>query len=297
MKNYCLKRFVAFILGLILAFSIFPVKIMAFEQGSEGILSDGEFFSVSSRLISENWDDDFVESIPPTLDNIEEFIEHIEEDATQDIESPISLLEARIGFSGTYSTRVNHVNFEDIQELSPEMQRAIRELASQNIVFGTERNRFNPEAPISRAEIAAITMGMLHQLDPLAVSNFDDVRQNDWFYASVSSAYTRRIMQGNGRYFYPSLIITRSQLTSVAARILRNEGFSTPSNPNQYLSWFTDRNDIESWSVEDISLATQAGIVTLRADGRLLPNAPVTKGEAALMLHRTYLKIFGFRPR
>jgi len=76
----------------------------------------------------------------------------------------------------------------------PGRQRAIRELAHQ-------------EDSISRAKIASISVRMLGQFDPFAVSRFVDVRQNDWFYASVSSAYNRRIMLGNGRYFYPSLIM------------------------------------------------------------------------------------------
>jgi len=280
MKNYCSKRFVAFILGLILAFSMFPVHIIAFEVGSDGVLSGDEFFSASSWLISENWDDDFVESISPAKYN-----------------PASSLLEAGIGSRPIFSVVENVENFEDIQELSEEMQMAIRVLASQNIVFGTERNRFDPEAPLSRAEIAAITVRMLDRLDPIDVSRFhfrfNDVQPNDWFYEAVGSAYGRGIMQGDGRYFYPSLTITRNQLASVAARILRNEmGYHTPSNPNHYLSRFIDRNDIESWSVEDISLATWAGIVTPRADGRFHPNATVTRGEAALMLYRMYQRLW-----
>jgi len=204
-----------------------------------------------------------------------------------------SLLEARISSSGTFTTRENRVNFGDIQGLSTEMQRAIRELASQNIVFGTDGNQFNPEDSINRAEIAAITVRMLGRLDPFAVSNFVDVQPNDWFYVAVSSAYSDGIMQGKGRYFFPSLIITRNQLTSVAARILRIEmNYHTPSNPNQYLSRFTDRDDFASWSLGDLSLATRAGIVIPRTDGRFLPDAPVNRGDAALMLHRMYLRLW-----
>ena len=208
-----------------------------------------------------------------------------------------SLLEARIGSSGTLSTGANRVNFGDIQGLSPEMQMAIRALASQGVVFGNGSNRFGPEDLISRAEIASITVRMLDQLDPFAVSRFDDVRQSDWFYAAVGSAYNRRIMQGNGRFFYPSSIITRNQLTSVSARILRNEGFSIPSNPNHYLSRFTDRNDFARWSLGDISLAAKENIVIPREDGRFRPNALVNRGYAAQMLYRTYLRIFGFKPQ
>jgi len=203
-----------------------------------------------------------------------------------------SLLEARISFSGIFTTRVNRVDFEDIQGLSAEMQRAIRELASQNIISGTGRNRFGPNDSISRAEIATITVRMLGRLDPSAVSSFVDVRPNNWFYVAVSSAYMNGIMRGQGRYFLPSSVITRNQVTSVAARILRIEmNYRTPSNPNRYLSRYTDRNDFASWSLGDISLATRAGIVIPRTDGRFLPNAPVNRGDAALLLYRMYQRL------
>ena len=93
--------------------------------------------------------------------------------------------------------------------------------------------------------------------------------------------------------FLPSLDITRNQLTSVTARILRVEmNYHTPSNPNRYLSRYTDRGDFASWSLGDISLATRAGIIIPRTDGRFLPNAPVNRGDAALMLHRMYQRLW-----
>jgi len=59
--------------------------------------------------------------------------------------------------------------------------------------------------------------------------------------------------------------------------------------PASYLSRYNDWQTILEWSRADIALATRENIVTTCADGRFAPNDTMTRGDAALILHRLYL--------
>ena len=56
-----------------------------------------------------------------------------------------------------------------------EMQDAIKLLASKGVINGTSATTFAPNDPISRAEIAALTIRMLDKLDPNEDGGFSDV--------------------------------------------------------------------------------------------------------------------------
>jgi len=273
----------------------FPKNFFASEVADDPLTVNIMAGNIHTINFSREVELPLILSVQP-LDSIEpayQTLKSIEGETAHTKYNPASgLLDTSIGVGGIFTTAgTAPVSFGDIQGLSEEMQDAIDYLARKNFIRGTGINRFSPENSINRAEIASITVRMLGMLDPSAGGRFDDMHPSNWFYASVNSAYNHGIMQGNGRSFYPSLIITRSQLTSVSARIFRKTGLSTPSNPNHHLLRFTDRNDIESWSVEDIALATQLGIVIYRTDGYFLPNAHVNRGDAALMLHRMYQRL------
>jgi len=204
------------------------------------------------------------------------------------------LLDARIRESDTYIVVENRIDFSDIQHLSREMQEAIRVLASQGVISGTGAGQFSPGDSINRAQVAALTMRMLSQLDPNADGGFIDVLRADWFFGAAGSASRQEIMFGTGtNIFSPNVTMQRDQLTVLSARILRNEmGYRAPANPNQYLQVFTDRSDFAEWSLADIALATRENIVVFRVDGRFMPAASMNRGDVALTLYRLYLRLW-----
>lgn len=79
----------------------------------------------------------------------------------------------------------------------------------------------------------------------------------------------------------------------LSARVLRNQmGYRPPVNQEAVLQIFTDRSDFADWSLSDIALATRENLVTRRADGRFLPREPMTRGDAALVLYRLYMRLW-----
>ena len=64
------RRFIAFIVGLSMIFAVFPIGARAFVGlQNPGLLDAESFFSATSRLIYENWDDDFVDIIVFTVNS------------------------------------------------------------------------------------------------------------------------------------------------------------------------------------------------------------------------------------
>ena len=205
-----------------------------------------------------------------------------------------NMLDARISRDETYVVISNVVNFDDILNRSAEMQTAIRVLASQGIVNGMTPTEFRPDDPIDRAATAAIFMRTLSRLDPNANAGFADVLPTDWFFGAAGSASRIGLMHGTGdNMFSPHVQLTREQLIALAARTLRTEmRYHDPSDPMRYLQRYADVDNISDWSVNDIALATRENMVIRRADGQFRPSEPITRGEAAIILHRLYLRIW-----
>jgi len=203
------------------------------------------------------------------------------------------MLDARVSESGTYTVVENRLDFADIQNRSQEMQRAIRTLAAKGIIDGVTPTEFRPDDPLTRAQVAALITRVLGINNPNADGGFSDVNRGDWFFGAVGTASRHNIMTGTGGgMFSPHTNTPRDQLVALTARVLRTEmRYRNPTNPMNYLSEFTDVGDFADWSLADLSLATRENLVVRRADGRFMPNATITRGEAAIILYRLYRRI------
>ncbi|MCL1872632.1 MAG: S-layer homology domain-containing protein [Clostridiales bacterium] len=203
-------------------------------------------------------------------------------------------LDVRINESGNYTVKENKKDFTDIANKSPEMQNAIRILASKGIISGTSAYRFSPDSYINRAEIAALIVRTLSKYDDNAICDFEDVKPSDWFYAAVASAVKYGIVNGfNKKTFAPRMNILKDQLVAIAARVLQKEmKYKTPSNLNTVLSTYTDAGSLADWSREEIALATRENLVVKRSDGKFNPKTTITRGDAAIILYRMFNKIW-----
>ncbi|MCL2105432.1 MAG: S-layer homology domain-containing protein, partial [Kiritimatiellaeota bacterium] len=205
-----------------------------------------------------------------------------------------SRIEARIRASDTYSVRNNRKDFTDISGKSREMQDAIAVLASKGIIAGTTETTFSPDASITRAEIAALIVRTLAKVDPDADGGFEDVRRSDWFFGAVGSASRHGIVNGTSpTEFAPRSNIQKDQIVAMCARTLRSEmGYRAPPDVAGALRAYADSGSIAQWGHEDIALATRENLVVRRADGMFNGRATMTRGDAAIVLYRMFMKIW-----
>ena len=179
-------------------------------------------------------------------------------------------IEAKISESGVYQIVNNEKDFEDIKHLSKEMQESIKILAAKGIIEGTSEKEFSPEDSISRAEVAALLLRVLSQVDPNADGGFTDVKKSDWFYGTAGSAKAYGMILGfEDNTFRGNLTIAKDQILAIASRVLQREmKYITPEKPEEWLT-FEDASSIADWAEKDIALTTMANIITRTADNTI----------------------------
>ena len=93
--------------------------------------------------------------------------------------------------------------------------------------------------------------------------------------------------------FSPRGVIQKDQIVAVAARVLRSEmGYRDPANVDGVLGAYTDAGSIAGWGRTDIALATRENLVVRRTDGTFNGGATMTRGDAAVILYRMFMKIW-----
>ena len=202
-------------------------------------------------------------------------------------------IEAKISESGVYQVVNNEKDFDDIKHLSEEMQESIKILAAKGIIEGTSAKEFSPEDSISRAEVAALLLRVLSQVDPNADGGFADVKKSDWFYGTAGSAKAYGMILGfEDNTFRGNVTIAKDQILAIASRVLQREmKYITPDKPEEWLT-FTDASSIADWAEKDIALTTMANIVTRTADNTIHADEDMTRGDAALIIMRLFYKIW-----
>jgi len=69
-------------------------------------------------------------------------------------------------------------------------------------------------------------------------------------------------------------------------------GYIEPGEIEELLAIFLDRGDIAVWSEGRIALAAQSNILIYRTDLLFAPLSIMTRGDAAIILHRVFNKVW-----
>lgn len=114
-----------------------------------------------------------------------------------------------------------HLYYENIQRV----QRA-------GIMTGDENGNFNPDASLTRAQIAKI-IDLAFDLDVKSNNDFVDISPTYWAKEHVMAMYSNGVMTGYGEYFKPNEKVTRAQYAiflHLALNIGNNDQIA-PANP------------------------------------------------------------------
>ncbi|MCI8331482.1 MAG: hypothetical protein HFE78_01450 [Clostridiales bacterium] len=160
------------------------------------------------------------------------------------------------------------------------------DIASGSLV--NEKRYYYPEDSLTRAEFAKFIVSY-YKIDATEYQNYELTFRDYYDIPSWSKNYIRAavangLMSGSSNPdgsvdFLPNDKITRAQIFSVIGRKINAPAKELP---------FTDKEDIPSWALPTLMKIYGAGLVAGYPDGSLKPNAPVTRAEAAVMLHSLY---------
>jgi hypothetical protein len=202
-------------------------------------------------------------------------------------------VDARVNAGGKYYLRLSAVYFTDIADKSDEMRRAVRVLTSCGLMDGADERSFLPDREITRAEFASVMLRVMGLLDESAESRFTDVLRSDWFYAAAASAEKEGMISGyeDGTFRGNTPIPKEQMVTAAANALTRMMDYSAPEDEDAALAVYSDGAEIPRWARSGAALATRAGIVPRRGDGKF-GGGVMTRGDAAIILHRLFERIW-----
>lgn len=198
--------------------------------------------------------------------------------AWQSLSNAIALAPARSSQPGL----PNPSTFPDIRDHWA--QRYIQALADKNIISGFPDGTFKPNAPVTRAEFAAIVTKAFPQASQNnSTIEFVDIPRVFWGYNAIQNAVRKGFLVGYpGRIFQPSQQIPRVQVVVALA-----SGLNLSSNNTNVLSYYQDAAQIPNYATNKVAAATQRRMVVNYPTVRQLnPNRNATRAEVAAFVYQ-----------
>ncbi|WP_138755080.1 S-layer homology domain-containing protein [Paenibacillus sinopodophylli] len=187
-------------------------------------------------------------------------------------------------------TMIQYSNsFNDIQGHWAEKQ--IQELANRRVVVGFVDGGFNPNQPITRAQLAALTARALGLGEVSYTNGFKDVSPEAWYANELEAAVTFDLLEGyDDSSFKGDSLVTREQAIVVLNRIAKLTGIRVKDDAVlSALASFDDANQISSWAQADVGAALSTGIIQGRSNGQIAPQEWMTRAELSAILYRWLL--------
>lgn len=177
----------------------------------------------------------------------------------------------------------SQTQFNDIQGHWAES--CIQELAQQRIINGYPDGSFKPNAPVTRAEFAALVTAAFPDTAVVrSGGKFADVSASYWAFSAISKAYQTGFMAGYpGGIFQPKRNIPRLEaLVSLASGLKY-----TPAQPTQETlnGAFADGSQIPAYAIRAIAAAIEKQLVVNYPNVRQFnPTQLATRGDVAAFL-------------
>jgi len=166
---------------------------------------------------------------------------------------------------------------------------AVDDMASRMVVNGADNNLYKPNAPITRAEFAAVIARGLGLPDKGEPTGFVDVKAGDWYAVAAAQAQIYGIVTGYGDgTFRPLDTITREEAMTMIARTmmlvgLRNE--EDTEKADDELSKFTDGSTVSAWARKAAAEVVKSGLIGGN-NAKLMPKEEMTRAETAVIVRR-----------
>jgi len=166
---------------------------------------------------------------------------------------------------------------------------AITSMAGKGIISGTGDGTFQPEAPITREQLAKL-ITLTFGLDPITPSTptFSDVNVSSWAYSYVEASkdFLTGYFPLKGKPFFdPKANATREDVAVALVRAMDLQASGSPSS-NVLRGKFTDYEQISPQLMGEVALAVDSKLIQGFTDGTFRPQAQIDRGSVAALLYR-----------
>jgi parallel beta-helix repeat protein len=162
----------------------------------------------------------------------------------------------------------------------------IRGLATAQLVSGMKDGRFLPDAPMNRAQYAALVVQAFQPQPRRAAAAFRDVPSDFWAADAIQQAYRGHFMSGfPDQTFGPQHPLLRVQ---VWVSLVDGLGLGTTATVDlNVLGQFTDYTQIPRYALKGLAIATTEGLVVNFPEvNTLRPNQIATRGEVCALVYQ-----------
>lgn len=165
----------------------------------------------------------------------------------------------------------------------------IRELAKKDIIKGFPDGSFRPNAPVTRAQFAAMLSQAMNKPAIRGNTKFTDVASTYWANNAIQKSYTLGFVSGYpDNTFRPDLNIPRVQILVALANGLNYN----PAQPvDSTLQKYSDAATIPNYARNSVAAATENRMVVNYPNVRLLnPNQTATRAEVAALIYQALVR-------
>lgn len=163
----------------------------------------------------------------------------------------------------------------------------IKGLVAKGYISGFPDGTFKPEAPITRAQYAAV-ISRSFELPRKAAVTFVDVPQNFWALPFIQEATQMGFISG----FPDGSFRPNQNLTRVQAIVSLIGGLGLTGGVLDVLTYYFDRAQIPSYATEKVATATQRRMVVNHPNVRQLePNIDITRAELVATVYQALVAL------
>ena len=150
----------------------------------------------------------------------------------------------------------------------------LKHAIANGLMFGSE-GKIMPNAPLTRAQLAAMVNRAFGATDKASLAGFTDVQAGAWYVDDMAKAVRMLTFVGDGKRLNPNAEITREEAFAVLARAFKISGAS-----QTVLNAYSDGESVSQWARDSVASLVAYGIVT-GSGGNLNPRSHITRAEIA----------------
>ncbi|MEG4006695.1 S-layer homology domain-containing protein [Microcoleus sp. Pol11C1] len=163
-------------------------------------------------------------------------------------------------------------------------------LVDRKIFAESTDNKFRPDEPMTRAELARLIQRMSDDKEPIRKPiDFKDVKDKSPVAPAIDHTVKTGYLKGYpNNEFRPEKQIPRVEVIAALASGL---SLKPSTRATKTLQVYTDRAKVPKWAANKVASATEAGIVVNHPKRTLLqPNRTATRAEVAAMIYQAMAK-------
>jgi parallel beta-helix repeat protein len=166
----------------------------------------------------------------------------------------------------------------------------IETLAAQGVISGVGDGNFRPDAPVTRAQFAALINKAYAPAPVRAAIDFGDVPSSYWAFSAIQTASKGGYMAGYADgTFKPEQNIPRVQLV---VAIANGVGYGRQPADQTLLSKLSDGATIPDYGKNPVAAAMKRNIlVNFPTPAAFAPNRPATRAEVAALIYQSLVDL------